>query len=65
MVRHFKLVGILFRPSERDAYMRTMIAHTKAIETNNEFFVTLEQPLRDVPRAAELTERVAVLEAQL
>ncbi|KAF3541610.1 hypothetical protein F2Q69_00024072 [Brassica cretica] len=60
LVRHFKPAGCplpsLRNMTERDAYVKMAVAHAKAMEANNEFAVTLERHLQDVPRSDELYE---------
>ncbi|KAF2573043.1 hypothetical protein F2Q70_00004064 [Brassica cretica] len=42
--------------TEREAYVKMVVAHAKAMEANNEFAATLEKRLKDVPRSNELYE---------
>ncbi|KAF2559585.1 hypothetical protein F2Q68_00016816 [Brassica cretica] len=42
--------------TEREAYVKMVVAHAKAMEANNEFAATLEKRLQDVPRSDELYE---------
>ncbi|KAG2256382.1 hypothetical protein Bca52824_075676 [Brassica carinata] len=42
--------------TEREAYVKMVVAHAKAMEANNEFAAILEKCLQDVPRSDELNE---------
>ncbi|WZZ27670.1 hypothetical protein YC2023_011071 [Brassica napus] len=42
--------------TEREAYVKMVVAHAKAMEANNEFAATLEKRMQDVPRSDELYE---------
>ncbi|KAF2551408.1 hypothetical protein F2Q68_00034013 [Brassica cretica] len=71
LVRHFKPVGCplpsLRNMTEREAYVKMVLAHAKAMEANNEFAATLERCLQDFPRSDELYKitKAATLEARL
>ncbi|KAF3602635.1 hypothetical protein F2Q69_00036377 [Brassica cretica] len=60
LVRHFKPAGCplpsLRNMTEREAYVKMVVAHAKAMEDNNEFAATLEKRMQDVPRSDELYE---------
>ncbi|KAF3557441.1 hypothetical protein F2Q69_00013780 [Brassica cretica] len=60
LVKHFKPAGCplpsLRNMTEHEAYVKMAVAHAKAIEADNEFAVTLEKRLQDVPRSDELYE---------
>ncbi|KAF3536385.1 hypothetical protein F2Q69_00022374 [Brassica cretica] len=60
LVRHFKPVGCqlpsLRSMTARDAYVKMVVAHAKAMEANNEFAATLERRLQDIPRSDKLYE---------
>ncbi|KAF2592134.1 hypothetical protein F2Q70_00042531 [Brassica cretica] len=60
LVRHFKPAGCplpsLRNMTEREAYVKMVVAHAKAMEADNEFTATLEKHLQDVPRSDELYE---------
>ncbi|KAF2567680.1 hypothetical protein F2Q68_00026312 [Brassica cretica] len=60
LVRHFKPAGCplpsLRNMMEREAYVKMVVAHAKALEANNEFTATLEKHQQDVPRSDELYE---------
>ncbi|KAF3509805.1 hypothetical protein F2Q69_00009817 [Brassica cretica] len=60
LVRHFKPAGgplpSLRNMTEREAYEKMVVAHSKAMEANNEFAAALEKCLQDVPRSGELYE---------
>ncbi|KAF3512247.1 hypothetical protein F2Q69_00006248 [Brassica cretica] len=49
--------SLLFRNMPKhDAYVKMAVAHAKPMEANNEFAVTLERRLQDVPHSDELYE---------
>ncbi|XP_013658068.1 uncharacterized protein LOC106362767 [Brassica napus] len=58
LVRHFKPAGCPLpswrNMTEREAYVKTAVAHAKAMEANNEFAATLEKRLQDVSHSNEL-----------
>ncbi|KAF3537604.1 hypothetical protein F2Q69_00022836 [Brassica cretica] len=60
LVRHFKPAGCplpsLRNMTEREAYVKMVVAHAKAMEANNEFAATLERGLQDIPCSDELYE---------
>ncbi|KAF2608289.1 hypothetical protein F2Q68_00042965 [Brassica cretica] len=59
LVRHFKPAGCplpsLRNMTEREAYVKMVVAHAKAMKANNEFAATLEKRMQDVPRSDEFT----------
>ncbi|KAF2575555.1 hypothetical protein F2Q70_00004078 [Brassica cretica] len=81
LVRHFKPAGCplpsLRNMTEREAYVKTAVAHAKAMEANNEFAATLEKRLQDMAQdreranaaqlaaAEKLGNQAASLEARL
>ncbi|KAF3537466.1 hypothetical protein F2Q69_00019683 [Brassica cretica] len=60
LVWHFKPAGCplpsMRNMTEREAYVKMVVAHAKAMEANNEFAATLEKCLQDVPRSDKLNE---------
>ncbi|KAF3500594.1 hypothetical protein F2Q69_00042592 [Brassica cretica] len=60
LMRQFKPAGCplpsLRNMTEREAYVKMVVAHAKAMEANNEFVATLEKRLQDVSRSDEIYE---------
>ncbi|KAF2596291.1 hypothetical protein F2Q68_00008166 [Brassica cretica] len=60
LVWHFKPAGCplpsMRNMTEREAYVKMVVAHAKAMEANNEFAATIEKCLQDVPRSDKLNE---------
>ncbi|KAF2548577.1 hypothetical protein F2Q70_00023086 [Brassica cretica] len=50
--------------TEREAYVKMVMAHAKAMDANNEFAATLEKCLQDVPRSDEFYEIKEVVQEQ-
>ncbi|KAL0803494.1 hypothetical protein Bca101_095984 [Brassica carinata] len=74
LVRHFKPAGCplpsLRNMTKREAYVKMVVAHDKAMKANNEFAATLEKRMQDVPvaqlaAAEKLGNQAASLEARL